>query len=100
MLALLHAQFHSSFLPFVKRGQLDFWTQQNPGGTEIFQNQGAKKKRGERGTFESFIGGNCWRWNFKQKAKYQNEFKNAFMSYIINYLSNSSFLEFFQYKFL
>ena len=32
-------------------------TQQNPGETEIFQNQGGKKKKGERGVFEIFIGG-------------------------------------------
>ena len=29
---------------------------------------------------------NCWIWNFKQKTNFQNEFKNVFMSYIIDYL--------------
>ena len=38
-------------------GGLDLRTQQNLGGTEIFQNQGGKKKRGERGIFEIFLGG-------------------------------------------
>ena len=42
--------------PFVGGG-LDLRTQQNLGGTEIFQNQGGKKKRGERGIFEIFLGG-------------------------------------------
>ena len=37
-------------------GGLDLRTQQNLGGTEIFQNQGGKKKRGERGIFEIFLG--------------------------------------------
>ena len=43
--------------PFVKGRGLDFWTQRNPGGAEIFENQEGKKKRGERGVFEIFIEG-------------------------------------------
>ena len=35
-----------STLPLRRGGELDLWTQQNPGRTEIFQNQGGKKKDG------------------------------------------------------
>ena len=64
------------------------------GGTEIFQNRGWGEKEGESGIFESFIGGKIAGDDFKQKTTSQNEneFKNVFMSYIINYLSKSSFL--------
>ena len=47
---------------------MDFWTQRNPGGTKIFQNQGGSRggggggvgggeERGGKKIFEIFIGG-------------------------------------------
>ena len=55
----------------------------------------AGRKRGEKGEFLKFSsgkGGDCRRWNFKQKTKFQNKFKNVFMSYIINLLKQLFFL--------
>ena len=37
---------HSGFPAFVKEGGLDFWTQRNSRGTEIFQNWGGEEKEG------------------------------------------------------
>ena len=71
---------HSIVAPhsFVKGGGLDFLTQQNPGGTEIFQDQ---EKR-EKGIFKIFIGGKLLEIKLQTENKFQNEFKNIFMSYI------------------
>ena len=52
----LYRAFIAASTPFLK-GELDYWTQWNPGETEIIQNQGGKGQRGERGIFKIFIGG-------------------------------------------
>ena len=50
-------------------GWLDFWTQRNPGENEIFHNQGGKKKKGERGIFEIFIGGKLLQMKLQTENK-------------------------------
>ena len=61
--------------------------------TEIFQNQGAGEKKRGIGEFLKFsLGGKVLEMKLQQKTKLQNEFKNVFISYIINYLRNSFFV--------
>ena len=81
-------------------GGLDFLTQRNPGVSENLQNQGREKKRGEEEFFKFSLGAKLLEIKLQTENKISEQFKNAFMSYKINYLSNSTFLWFFQYKLL
>ena len=87
---------HSGFSPFFCEGGRNWIFELNEirGGRDWnFSKSRGGEKEGGQGNFWNFHwGGNCWRWNFKQETKFRLEFKNVFMSYVINYLSNSSFL--------
>ena len=60
---------HSSFHPPCEGGKLDLWTQRNPGGTEIFQYQSGKKKRGKEELLKFSL------WGKLLKMKFQTENK-------------------------
>ena len=55
--------------PICEVEKLDFWTQRNPGGTEIFQYQWGKKKRGKGELLKFSL------WGKLLKMKFQTENK-------------------------
>ena len=80
--------------PFVngwEGGGLDFLTQPNLGETEIFRNQRGKKNRGNWEFLKFSLGEKLLEMKLQTENTFQNKFQKNFMSYTINYLSNSSF---------
>ena len=83
---------HSGFPLLCEGGNWIFELNEIQGELKFFKIKlGEKKSGGGRGIFEIFIWGKLLEIKIQEKTKFQNEFKNAFMSYIIDYLSNSSF---------
>ena len=87
---MVRAHSHNGFY-LSDRGELDFEVNEISGELKFFKIKGVKKKRGKdgrRGGGEEEL----LEMKLQTESKISEYFQNVFMSYIINYLSNSTFL--------